>query len=163
MIDPAKVFYGGKVDMENRHIEPTILNEVSWEDEVMKEEIFGPVLPILSYQNLSEAIEQIKLQPRPLACYVFTKNNQIKNKVLREVSFGGGAVNEAIMHIANSNLPFGGVGSSGIGAYHGEAGFRAFSHYKSILEKPTWLEPNLKYFPHTKKKLNLIKWIMGQK
>ena len=163
MIDPAKVFYGGKVDVENRHIEPTILTDISWEDEVMKEEIFGPILPVLSYKNLSEAIEQIKLQPRPLACYVFTKNNQIKNKVLREVSFGGGAVNEAIMHIANSNLPFGGVGSSGIGAYHGEAGFRAFSHYKSILEKPTWLEPNLKYFPHTKKKLNLIKWIMGQK
>ena len=129
----------------------------------MQEEIFGPVLPVLFYTDLDEVISRVKERPRPLSCYVFTKNKQSKNRVLDEISFGGGAVNEAIMHIANSHLPFGGVGSSGIGAYHGEAGFRAFSHYKSILEKSTWIEPSLKYFPHTTKKLNLIKWIMGQK
>ncbi|MGB5264103.1 MAG: aldehyde dehydrogenase [Lutimonas sp.] len=163
MIDPEKVYYGGKVDLGTRHIQPTILTEVSWEDAVMQEEIFGPVLPVLFYTDLDEVISRVKERPRPLSCYVFTKNKQSKNRVLDEISFGGGAVNEAIMHIANSHLPFGGVGSSGIGAYHGEAGFRAFSHYKSILEKSTWIEPSLKYFPHTTKKLNLIKWIMGQK
>jgi aldehyde dehydrogenase (NAD+) len=151
------------VDVEKRIIQPTILSDVSWEDKAMQDEIFGPILPVLTYRDLAEAIKQIKEQPKPLSCYIFTENNKSKQKVLNEISFGGGAVNEAIMHIANSSLPFGGVGNSGIGAYHGEAGFRTFSHYKSILEKSTWFEPSLKYFPHTPKKLNLIKWIMGQK
>ncbi|MFD1315497.1 aldehyde dehydrogenase [Namhaeicola litoreus] len=163
MIDKEKVYSGGKVDIEKRIIQPTILSDVTWEDKIMQDEIFGPILPVLTYRDLSEAISQIKAHPRPLSCYIFTKNNRTKERVLNEISFGGGAVNEAIMHIANSSLPFGGVGNSGIGAYHGEAGFRTFSHYKSILEKPTWFEPSLKYFPHTKKKLNLIKWIMGQR
>jgi aldehyde dehydrogenase (NAD+) len=96
-----------------------------------------------------------------LSCYIFTNDTAVKNKLLNELSFGGGAVNDAMMHISNSNLPFGGVGYSGMGSYHGETGFTTFSHHKSILEKPFWLEPNLKYPPNTKKKLSWIKWLMG--
>jgi aldehyde dehydrogenase (NAD+) len=126
----------------------------------MKEEIFGPILPILEYESLDELTSKLKALPKPLACYVFTESHDIKSKVLSEMSFGGGGINEAVMHISNIQLPFGGVGSSGIGSYHGEAGFRTFTHYKSILEKTTLLELNLKYHPHTDFKFNLIKKIM---
>lgn len=161
LIDPKKVYWGGTSDVASRHIDPTILNDVSFEDEIMKEEIFGPLLPVIEYESLDDAILLIKSRPRPLSCYVFTSNEQTKKKVLSEVSFGGGGVNEAMMQITNSLLPFGGVGQSGIGAYHGEAGFRTFSHYKGVLEKPTWIELPLKYFPHTERKLSWIRWIMG--
>ena len=129
----------------------------------MQEEIFGPILPIIEYIDLDKAIEKVKENPKPLSCYTFTENKNTKKKILNEISFGGGAINDAIMHITNSHLPFGGVGESGIGAYHGENGFKAFSHYKSVLDKNTWFEPNLKYFPHTLKKLKLIKLILGTK
>ena len=123
----------------------------------MQEEVFGPILPILTYDNLDEMIAQVKSGQKPLSCYVFTKNKTIKNKILSEISFGGGCVNDAMIHISNSNLGFGGVGESGMGSYHGEEGFRAFSHYKSMLHKSTIFEPNIKYFPHTKGKLNILK------
>ena len=126
----------------------------------MKEEIFGPILPVLHYTDLTTIITKIKERPKPLSCYVFTKDKKVKKRVLSEISFGSGGINEAIMQISNSNLPFGGVGESGIGSYHGESGFKTFSHYKSILEKPNWLEFNLKYFPHTTLKLKLIKFLM---
>jgi aldehyde dehydrogenase (NAD+) len=126
----------------------------------MQEEIFGPILPVITYQTLEAAIAKIKEGEKPLSCYIFTSNNTLKNKLLNELSFGGGAINDAVMHITNSNLPFGGVGESGIGSYHGEYGFKTFSHYKSILEKLTWIEPNLKYFPHSKLKLRWIKLLL---
>ena len=160
-INESKIYYGGKHDIENRYIEPTILHNVSFDDNVMEDEIFGPILPVISYNDLDEMIAYVKSRPRPLSCYVYTENKKQKRKILHEISFGGGAVNDSIMHIANSNLPFGGVGHSGIGSYHGEAGFRTFSHYKSILDKPTWFEMNLKYFPQTKGKLNFIKRFFG--
>ena len=102
----------------------------------------------------------LKSKPKPLSCYVFTNDKKTKEKITHEISFGNGGINEAIMQITNSNLPFGGVGESGLGAYHGEDGFKTFSHYKSILEKPTWIELNLKYFPHTIKKLKIIKFLL---
>ena len=126
----------------------------------MQEEIFGPILPVLRYTSLNEAINIIKSQPKPLALYLFTNNRSIKTKVTNELSFGGGAINDAIMHITNHYLPFGGVGDSGIGSYHGEAGFRTFSHYKSMLEKPLRFEPNLKYSPHSESKLKWIKRLL---
>lgn len=157
LLDTSKIFYGGEVDEENRIFNPTVMHNVTFSDAVMKDEIFGPLLPVISYENLDQAIKSAKQLPKPLSCYVFSsKKNEIKN-VLSKFSFGGGAINEAIMHISNPNLPFGGVGQSGMGSYHGEAGFRTFSHYKSILEKPTWLELNIKYYPHTEKKLKIIK------
>ena len=157
LIEGGKIVYGGKFDIEKRLFEPTILDNVSFNDRVMKEEIFGPIMPIISFESLDEVIGTIRNNEKPLSCYIFTKNRQLKDKILREISFGGGCINDAIMHITNSKLPFGGVGESGIGSYHGEHGFRAFSHYKSILEKPTWFESNLKYFPHNAFKLNLMK------
>lgn len=161
LIDPQKVVEGGKVDRGQRYIAPTLLYPVDFDHVSMADEIFGPILPIIEYTELDKAIQQINARPKPLACYVFTKDSSIRKKVLREVSFGGGGVNEAVMHVSNPHLPFGGVGDSGIGSYHGETGFRTFSHFKSILDKPTWLEFNLKYYPQSEGKLKLIRWLMG--
>jgi aldehyde dehydrogenase (NAD+) len=160
LIDPAKVYYGGETDLQKRYIAPTIVTDVTFDDKIMADEIFGPILPVLSYTDLNDAISKIKSRPKPLSCYIFTNNMEIKNKLLKEISFGGGAVNDAMMHFTNSNLPFGGVGNSGIGSYHGQAGFIAFSHFKSILDKPFWPEPNLKYSPYTEKKLSWVKRLM---
>jgi aldehyde dehydrogenase (NAD+) len=157
MIDPAKVYYGGKVNGEQRHIEPTILKNVSFDDAVMQQEIFGPILPIINYDYLEDAIYRVHKLPKPLSCYVFTKSRKVKKEILNRISFGGGMVNDAVTHISNSHLPFGGVGPSGMGSYHGEAGFKAFTHYKSIVEKSTLLELPLKYYPHSKRKLWWIK------
>ena len=126
----------------------------------MEDEIFGPILPVIAYTDLDDAIRNIKSRPKPLACYAFTGSRATKDKILREISFGGGAINDAVMHIANSNLPFGGVGDSGFGSYHGEDGFRVFSHQKSVLEQVTWLDPILRYPPHGPKKLRLLQWLM---
>lgn len=160
LIDSNKIFFGGNHDIGNRYIQPTLLNNITEEDAIMKEEIFGPILPVLSYMDLSDIIHKIKQRPKPLSCYVFTNDRHTKKRILNELSFGSGSINEAVMQISNSKLPFGGVGESGIGSYHGEHGFRTFSHYKSILEKPNWLELNLKYFPHTLKKLKIIKFLL---
>jgi len=160
IIHPDKVFFGGKIDVKNRYIEPTILHNITFDDAVMQEEIFGPILPVISYDSLQEAIDKVNKLPKPLSCYVFTNNKTAKKKILNQISFGGGAINDAVMHITNTKLPFGGVGFSGIGNYHGEAGFKCFTHYKSVLDKPTWLELPLKYYPHTKLKLKWIKRVM---
>jgi len=161
MIDSEKVYHGGEIMSSDKIIQPTVLQNVTFEDKVMQEEIFGPILVVISYHNLEEAIQQVNELPKPLACYIFTNKKDQKKKILKQISFGGGAVNDAVMHIANSNLPFGGVGNSGIGSYHGESGFKTFSHYKSILEKSTLMELSLKYYPHSKRKLNWIKRFMG--
>ena len=126
----------------------------------MQEEIFGPILPVISYYAIEETIVKVRELGKPLSCYIFTSNSSISKKILNEISFGGGAINDAVMHITNSKLPFGGVGSSGIGSYHGEAGFKAFTHYKSILDKPTWLELPLKYSPYNETKLKWLKRLM---
>ncbi len=157
LIDLQEIYCGGETKAFDRYIAPTVLTNVGFEDPIMQDEIFGPLLPVISYTDLNEAIGLIKSRPKSLSCYVFTSDKQIRNKVLNEISFGGGAVNDAVMHISNGNLPFGGVGDSGIGSYHGKAGFAAFSHFKSILVKPFWGEPNLKYSPYSKLKLNWIK------
>jgi len=162
LIDKKKLYAGGETDVQKRFIAPTILDNVDFNDKIMEEEIFGPILPIISYSNINDVISKIKSQPKPLSLYIFTDDKPEQKKILNELSFGGGAVNDAVMHISNSNLPFGGVGNSGTGSYHGEAGFATFSHYKSMLEKPFWLEPNLKYPPNSKKKFALIRWLMGR-
>jgi len=159
LMDSSKIYYGGNFDIETRYIEPTLMTNITFDDNVMQEEIFGPILPIISYTNLEEMITKIKSLPKPLALYLFTNNNLIKTKILTEISFGGGAVNDAVMHFTNSNMPFGGVGNSGTGSYHGKYGFNEFSHFKSILVKPTFFEPPLKYSPYSKSKLNFIKKI----
>ena len=157
LIDPTKVVYGGQVDEQQRYIAPTLMQNVTFEDAVMQEEIFGPLLPIISFNDISAAIAQVKAGEKPLSCYIFSSNKATANRLIHEISFGGGGVNETIMHITNSNMPFGGVGQSGIGSYHGKYGFDTFSHFKSILNKPTWFELNLKFFPHSDFKFKLMK------
>jgi aldehyde dehydrogenase (NAD+) len=117
-------------------------------------------LPVLSFSDLDATIQEVKNRPKPLACYIYSKNDKTVKKIIKELSFGGGAVNDSVMHLSNSNLPFGGVGFSGIGSYHAKAGFDTFSHYKSILHKSFWFEPNLKYAPYSANKMKWIKRIM---
>ena len=157
LIDKEKIVIGGESDEADLYISPTVMDNVTFDDAVMQEEIFGPVLPIIEFDKLDWAIKMVKDRPKPLALYVFTSHNKIRDKIFYEISFGGGAVNDAVMHLANSNLPFGGVGNSGMGSYHGKAGFDAFSHYKSILDKSTLIEPPIKYPPYVKWKRKLLK------
>ena len=161
LIDNEKLIIGGETCENELYIAPTILDNISFDDEVMKEEIFGPILPIITYTDLDWAIDQIKAKPKPLALYLFSNSTQTQKKILQEISFGGGAINDVIMHLANSKLPFGGVGHSGMGNYHGKFGFDAFSHKKSIIKKTNWFEPWFKYPPYTKGKLELIRKILG--
>lgn len=163
LIEPSKVVYGGNYKAHERWIEPTLMDEVKETDNIMGEEIFGPILPILTYEKLVEAIHLVKKFPTPLACYIFTEKSEEAELILKKISFGGGTINEAIMHLTNSYLPFGGVGNSGMGSYHGEAGFKTFSHQKSVLKKPSWFEPNLKYYPHSNWKFKLLRWVSGLK
>ncbi|WP_262491841.1 aldehyde dehydrogenase family protein [Myroides odoratimimus] len=157
LINLEKVCFGGYIDREKRFISPTILDNVVWEDSVMQEEIFGPILPIIAFESLDEIIEKVKEKPKPLSCYIYSKDQSLIKKILREVSFGGGAVNDSLMHLTTSILPFGGVGASGMGSYHGRYGFEAFTHFKSILHKPFWFESNMKYPPYTKRKENWLR------
>lgn len=161
MINPGKVYYGGKSDKKNLFIPPTILHNVTFEDEVMKDEIFGPLLPVVRYDDLTEAIKKVKEYPKPLSLYVFGSNNGEKDKLFRELSFGGGSQNDAVMYFVNDHLPLGGVGASGIGEYHGYDGFKTFSHYKAIMEKPTWLEFwFLKVPPYSEWKLKVLRFLI---
>lgn len=161
LIDHRKVVVGGGHNTQGRFIEPTVLKDVTWNDRVMQEEIFGPVLPVMPYEELDDVIAQIKARAKPLALYLFTEDSATKDKVLSEVSFGGGCINDAVVHVTNGELPFGGVGESGMGSYHGEAGFRAFSHYKSILDREVVPDPDVKYPPYTDEKLAILKSVVG--
>jgi aldehyde dehydrogenase (NAD+) len=161
LIDPQKLFTGGQVIEEENYIAPTILKDIRFTDEIMNEEIFGPILPVIPFTDLSVAMHEIKARPRPLSLYVFSKNSAIQQRILQDVSFGGGCINDVLMHITGSQLPFGGVGESGMGSYHGEAGFKTFSHFKSILKKPFWFEAPIKYPPYTNLKLKIIKALFG--
>jgi aldehyde dehydrogenase (NAD+) len=155
----SKIAYGGKYNKETSYIEPAILEDVSIQDAVMGDEIFGPILPILSYSSFEEALSIIHHNPDPLAFYIFTENKEAENKWLQSVSFGGGCVNNASWHITNYNLPFGGKGNSGLGNYHGNYSFDLFSHQKAVMKTPTWFDPAIKY-PPFKGKLNLFRKIV---
>lgn len=156
LINPQKIYFGGNSNEENLYIEPTILNNVNWEDDVMQDEIFGPILPILSFTNFHHAINSVLELDKPLSAYLFTNNDEEKNLFTQKLSFGGGCINDVVMHLGNDNLPFGGVGNSGMGSYHGKFGFETFSHQKAVLDRATWGEPDLKYPPYSE---NKIKWI----
>ena len=160
LIDQDKIFYGGKTDASIKYIEPTILQNVTWDDAVMQEEIFGPILPVLTFKNFNEALLQIAEHEKPLSAYLFTDDSEEKENFVSKISFGGGCINDVVMHLSNDNIPFGGVGNSGIGNYHGKFGFEAFSHQKAILNRATWGEPDLKYPPYTDKKLEWIKKLL---
>jgi aldehyde dehydrogenase (NAD+) len=161
LIDPAKVHFGGHVVESDNYIAPTILRDVTWDDAVMQEEVFGPIMPVIPFDNLDTVIREIKSRPKPLSLYAFTRSKAIEKRILGEISFGGGCINDVIMHITNSRLPFGGVGDSGMGSYHSEAGFRAFSHHKSVLKKPFWFESSIKYPPYSDWKLKALRFLLG--
>lgn len=149
LIPQEKVVYGGKTDKETLRISPTILSDITWDDAVMQEEIFGPVLPILTYENIEDALQQINAHPHPLAFYLFTQDKKLMRHVTESCPFGGGCINDTIIHLATTNMGFGGTGASGMGAYHGKVGFETFSHTKSIVDKKTWLDLPMRYQPYS--------------
>lgn len=158
LIDKEKVVYGGKG--EGLKIEPTVMNHVNWEDKVMQEEIFGPVMPVLTYEDLDSVIDKINSMPSPLALYVFTNDKHLAKKVMNEAVFGGGCINDVVIHLATSYMGFGGVGESGMGSYHGKYGFETFSHMKSIVDKKRIIDLDMRYQPYKKFNEKLIRFFL---
>lgn len=150
LIDSSKVVTGGNIRQETLQIEPTVMDHVTFEDAVMQEEIFGPVMPLLTFTSMDEVIHKVNSMAHPLALYIFAQDKAVINKVTSECGFGGGCVNDVIIHLATSEMPFGGFGESGMGSYHGKKGFETFSHYKSIVDKKTWIDLPMRYQPYRK-------------
>lgn len=151
----GSIYFGGEIDPEDRYISPTILTDVPENASVMEEEIFGPILPVLTFDEIGGAIDFVNSKPKPLAFYVFTEDGENESMLLNSCSFGGGSVNDVVAYLGNPDLPFGGVGKSGMGAYHGKASFDTFSHTKSIMKKNLWLDIPFRYAPYDGK----LKWI----
>jgi aldehyde dehydrogenase (NAD+) len=160
LLKGQNVFFGGRIEEKTRHIEPTILLDPSPESPVMQEEIFGPILPVLTVKTPEEAIRFINARPKPLSLYVFTQTSSLQQKFMRETSAGGCCVNDVFMHTVTNSLPFGGVGDSGMGAYHGKHSFESFSHLKPILYAPTLPDPPFRFPPYTEQALKLTKLFM---
>lgn len=159
LIEGEEVVIGGKAWEETNQIAPTILDHISWESRVMQEEIFGPILPVIEYHDLNDIINKINHRPKPLALYYFTTSKERERKIIKSISYGGGCINDTIMHLATSHMPFGGVGESGMGGYHGKASFDTFSHQKSVLNKAVQFDMPLRYPPY-KNHLSMIKRIL---
>ncbi|NFS09596.1 aldehyde dehydrogenase [Clostridium botulinum] len=152
----GKIVSGGNTDINNLYIEPTIIEGINFENRIMEEEIFGPIFPVIEFENIDKVIDIVKNNPKPLALYYFSENKEKQKFIIKNISFGGGCINDTIMHLSTSTLPFGGVGSSGIGGYHGRASFDTFSHKKSILKKSNLIDVKIRYAPF-KGKINLAK------
>ena len=150
LIDKSKVVIGGETNCKTNQIAPTVMDNVTEADAVMGEEIFGPIMPILIYDDFDKMIEDLKDKDKPLALYLFSSNKKHINRVTKELSYGGGCINDVVVHLATSEMGFGGVGESGMGSYHGKDGFDAFSHYKSVMDKKTWLDLPMRYQPYNK-------------
>lgn len=151
LINKDKVIIGGNFDEKSLKIEPTVIDNITFEDDIMQDEIFGPLLPILTYDNIDDLINLLADKPKPLALYLFSNNKKTIKKVTEKLSYGGGCINDTIIHLATSEMGFGGVGESGMGSYHGKDGFDAFSHTKSIVNKKTWLDLPMRYQPYKNK------------
>ncbi|MDO5112007.1 MAG: aldehyde dehydrogenase [Clostridia bacterium] len=160
LIQEEKLVFGGKGDASRRFIAPTLMQDVTWDDPVMQEEIFGPILPILTYTELDEAIGRIVARPKPLALYLFTTDKAVEEKVFSRVSFGGGCVNDTIIHLATPYMGFGGVGESGMGSYHGKRSFDTFTHYKSIVKKHNFIDLPMRYQPYTDAHFKLVRMFL---
>lgn len=160
LLSDGDIVVGGEVDRESKYIAPTVIDNITLDDAIMKEEIFGPILPVLSFNKMEECEKIINARPRPLALYVFTSTQDVEDKILRNISFGGGAVNDTIAQLGNHHLSFGGVGASGFGSYHGKASFDSFSHKKSVMKKPFWPDLPFRYAPYGDVKLELVKKIL---
>jgi aldehyde dehydrogenase (NAD+) len=151
LIDKNKVVIGGNTDAATCQIEPTVMDNVTYDDAVMGEEIFGPIMPILTFDEFDKVIDDLKERDKPLALYLFTSNKKHVRRVTDELSYGGGCINDVIIHLATSSMGFGGVGESGMGSYHGKDGFDAFSHYKSVVDKKLWPDLPMRYQPYKSK------------
>ena len=160
LIDKDKVILGGNWDSNTLKIEPTLLENVSFRDPVMQEEIFGPVFPIIAYSDIKECIDYINSNDHPLALYIFTNNNKEAKYVMTHTLFGGGCINDTLIHLASSEMPFGGVRESGMGGYHGKSGFDTFSHYTSVVDKKTWIDLSMRYRPYNEKNRKLINFFL---
>ncbi len=160
LMEPKKVVCGGKSDPDTLQIEPTVLDGITFEEAIMQEEIFGPLLPILTYDSFEHAIKKINSLPHPLALYIFTSNREAANDITSRCGFGGACINDTIIHLATSEMGFGGFGESGMGSYHGRQGFETFSHYKSIVDKKTWLDLPMRYQPYRKIKEKLVHFFL---
>ena len=157
LIDYENVVYGGKIQEEKLKIEPTIIDNIKLDSSIMREEIFGPLIPVITYKNIDNIKEIIDKNPNPLALYLFTKDKKFEKEIINQISFGGGCINDTIMHITNPNAPFGGIGNSGIGSYHGKKSFETFSHKKTVMKGSTYIDIPFKYPPYTKKGFELLK------
>ena len=160
LLDPGKTVHGGETDPAACRIAPTVLTGVDWSHPSMGQEIFGPILPVLTYRHLEEAVAQIQARPHPLALYYFTEDTAQAREVMARCGFGGGCVNDVVIHLATTWMPFGGFGESGMGCYHGKAGFEAFTHFKSIVDKKTWLDLPMRYRPYKKFYGKLIRFFL---
>lgn len=160
LINGEKLVYGGQSEPESLRIAPTVLNNITWDDAVMGEEIFGPLLPILTFDTLDEALDTVESHPHPLALYFFSEDKAAQKKVLDTCHFGGGCINDTIIHLATSDMPFGGVGESGMGSYHGRVGFETFSHYRSIVDKKTWMDLPIRYQKYTGLKEKMMRMFL---
>lgn len=158
LIDTSKIVYGGTVDIPSLKIDFTIMDNVTFNDRIMQEEIFAPILPVIEYTNIDDILDELKEQDKPLALYLFTKDKNMEEKVISSISFGGGAVNDVLVHITNPNAPFGGVGASGMGFYHGKYSFDTFSHKKHIYTKYSFYDNKLRFFPKEKKEKLIRFW-----
>lgn len=160
LLDDGETFIGGESEKASRYIAPTILNNITLDDSIMQDEIFGPILPVLDYESVEDCINIINARPRPLALYVFTSDQALEDRIMSTVSFGGGAVNDTIAQLGNHHLSFGGVGASGFGSYHGKSSFDCFSHKKSVMKKPFWPDFPIRYAPYDDMKLGLVKKVL---
>ena len=160
LINGEKLVYGGQSEPESLRIAPTVLNNITWDDAVMGEEIFGPLLPILTFDTLDEALDTVESHPHPLALYFFSEDKAAQKKVLDTCRFVGGCINDTIIHLATSDMPFGGVGESGMGSYHGRVGFETFSHYRSIVDKKTWMDLPIRYQKYTGLKEKMMRMFL---
>lgn len=157
LMEKEKIVCGGEYNADTLQIAPTVMDPVSFDDAVMQEEIFGPLLPVLTFSSMEEAIAKIQSMPHPLALYIFTGSQKTAKKVIARCGFGGGCINDTIIHLATSNMGFGGFGESGMGSYHGKEGFATFSHYKSMVDKKTWLDLPMRYRPAKKTHEKLVR------
>ena len=160
LIDKEKVVFGGNCDRDALRIEPTVMDNVTFSDAVMQEEIFGPVMPVLTFDSLNEVIRNVNAMPHPLALYLFTSSKAAAKKVTARCGFGGGCINDTIIHLATTEMGFGGFGESGMGSYHGKTGFDTFTHYKSIVDKKTWLDLPMRYQPYRKMHEKMVRFFL---
>ncbi|NVK27283.1 MAG: aldehyde dehydrogenase family protein [Flavobacteriia bacterium] len=157
LMKDGKIVIGGNHEASTRRIEPTLLTDISLDSRIMKEEIFGPILPIITYNDYSEILEVVRRNPDPLSLYVFSKSRKLQKGIIRDLSFGGGSINNAVVQFTSSEIPFGGIRNSGQGSYHGKFGFDAFSHQKAIVSSGMWFDPGFKYAPYTEWSLRILR------